>query len=287
MEKIKIKSYCKINLSLKVLKKLNTGYHNITSLITFSDLHDVISISKIKKPKDKITFSGKFCNNINKKSNTITSVLKTLREKELIKNQSFEINVKKNIPHGSGLGGASSNASYLLNYFNNKMKLKLKKNEMINLAKKIGSDVPVCLEKKNTFLTGKKDKIIRVNNKLNLNLLIVYPNIICSTKKIYKRNRISNSKGNEYYYNKKNSMKLIHRLKNEKNDLEKIVIKIYPRIGKIINYIRSQKGCVFSRITGSGSACIGIFSNRANTISAQKLIRSKYPKYWCVVSKTI
>ena len=287
MKNFKIKSYCKINLSLKILKKLKNGYHNISSLITFCNLHDVISISKIKNPKDKITFSGKFCKGINKKSNTITTLLKILRKKKLIKNQSFKINVKKNIPHGSGLGGASSNASYLLNYFNNKMRLKLKKNEMINMAKKIGSDVPICLEKRNTFLTGKKDKILRINNKFNLNLLVVYPNIVCSTRKIYKRNRINSSIGNEYYYNKKNSIKLIHSLKNEKNDLEKIVIKIYPRIGKIINYIKSQKGCVFSRITGSGSACIGIFSNRLNTISAQKSIRLKYPKYWCVVSKTI
>mgnify|MGYP000373215835 CR=1 FL=1 len=287
MKNFKIKSYCKINLSLKIIKKLKNGYHNISSLITFSDLHDIISISKIKKPKDKITFSGKFCNNISKKSNTITAVLKILREKKLIKNQSFKINVKKNIPHGSGLGGASSNASYLLNYFNNKMRLKLKKNEMINMAKKIGSDVPICLEKKNTFLTGKKDKIIRVNNKFNLNLLIVYPNIVCSTKKIYRRYRIKNSTKYQSYFNEKNNIKLIDYLKREKNDLEKIVIKIYPKVGEIIYCIRGQKGCLFSRITGSGSACIGIFSNRPNAISAQKLIRSRYPKYWSVVSKTI
>ena len=287
MKNFKIKSYCKINLSLKIIKKLKNGYHNISSLITFCDLHDVISISKIKKSKDRITFSGKFCKNINKKTNTISALLKILREKKLIKNQSFKINVKKNIPHGSGLGGASSNASYLLNYFNDKMRLKLNKNKMVSLAKKIGSDVPICLEKKNTFLTGKKDKMIRINHKFNLNLLVVYPNIICSTRKVYRKNRVTNSRVSEYYFNKKNSIQLIHRLKNEKNDLEKIVIKIYPRIRKIINYIKSQKGCVFSRITGSGSACIGIFSNRPNTISAQKSIRLKYPKYWCVVSKTI
>ena len=83
------------------------------------------------------------------------------------------------------------------------------------------------------------------------------------------------------------SQECLENFMNEKNDLEKIVVTIYPKIGKIINYIKSQKGCIFSRITGSGSACIGIFSNRLNTISAQKLIRSKYPNYWCVVSKTI
>ena len=89
------------------------------------------------------------------------------------------------------------------------------------------------------------------------------------------------------YSNKKNRKKLIDYLRNEKNDLEKIVVKTYPKIGKIINYINIQKGCLFSRITGSGSACIGIFSNRDNTIFAKKLVKLKYPKYWCAVSKTI
>ena len=287
MKIFKIKSYCKVNLSLKVIKELKNGYHNISSLITFIDLYDIISISKIDKSKDIISFSGKFSKGIDKKNNTITKLLILLRKKKLIKEQSFKINIEKNIPYGSGLGGGSSNASNLLNYFNNEMKLKLKKNKLINLAKKIGSDVPICLEKKNTFLTGKKNKMLRINKKFNLNLLIVYPNIVCSTKKIYKRNRIKNSTKYQSYFNEKNNIKLIDYLKREKNDLEKIVIKIYPKVGEIIYCIKIQKGCLFSRITGSGSACIGIFSNRANAISAQKLIRSRYPKYWSVVSKTI
>jgi len=287
VDNIKIKSYCKINLSLKVLQKLNSGYHNIISLITFCDLHDVISISRIRNLKDEISFSGKFKKGINKKSNTITKVLNLLRSIKLLENQAFKINVRKNIPHGSGLGGGSSNAADLLNYFNSKMKLKLSKNKIKKLAGQIGFDVPVNLEKRNTFLTGKKGKILRLNQKFKLNLLIVYPNLICSTKKIYERNRkINLSKPQSIFYIK-NNKKLINLLKNENNDLEKTVIKIYPKVKKIIDYIKSQKGCYFSRITGSGSACIGIFSNMKNAIYAQKLIKLKYPKYWCAVSKTI
>ena len=75
MKNFKIKSYCKINLSLRIIKKLNNGYHNIMSLITFCDLHDVITISKIKNLNDKISFSGKFKKCINKKSNTVTKIL--------------------------------------------------------------------------------------------------------------------------------------------------------------------------------------------------------------------
>ena len=287
MKKYQIKSYCKINLSLKVLKKLKNGYHNITSLITFCNLHNLISINISKKNKDEIIFSGKFKKGINKKKNTLTNLLFVLRKKKLLEKKFFKLNIKKNIPHGSGLGGGSANAASLLNFLNIKMNLRLNNKKINQIAHKIGFDVASLLKRKNTFFTGNKRKLIRLGNSFNLYVLIVYPNVICSTRMIYKRNRIIKSTGSEYYYNKKSSIKLIQRLKNEKNDLEKIVIKIYPRIGKIINYIRSQKGCVFSRITGSGSACIGIFSNRANTISAQKLIRSKYPKYWCVVSKTI
>ena len=287
MKNFKIKSYCKINLFLRVLRKLNNGYHTIMSLITFCELHDTISIFKIKSLRDKISFSGRFKGGINKKSNTVTKVLDLFRRTKLLKNQAFKINIQKNIPHGSGLGGGSSNAADLINFFNLNMKLKLNKNKIKKLADQIGFDVPINLERKNTFLTGKKDNILRLNQNFRLNLLIVYPNIICSTKKIYEKNRKKSLIKPQYYFYKKNNKALIDFLINENNDLEETVIKIYPKVKKIINYIKSQNGCYFSRITGSGSACIGIFSNMKNAIYVQKLIKLKYPKYWCVVSKTI
>jgi len=287
VKNFKIKSYCKINLSLKVLKKLNNGYHNLISLITFCNLHDIISISKIQGPHDKISFSGKFKKGINKRLNTITKVLNLLRKHRLLEKETFKINVQKNIPHGSGLGGGSSNAADLLNYFSLKMKVKLKKKEINKLAYQIGFDVPVNMLKKNTFLTGKTGEILRLNQKFKLNLLVVYPNVICSTKKIFKKNKKISPLKTYSFFHLKNNKKLISFLKKESNDLETAAIKTYPKIGKVINLIKSQKGCYFSRITGSGSACIGVFFNMKNAIYAQKLIKRKYPKYWSAVSKTI
>ena len=287
MEKFKLKSFCKINLLLRVLKRLKNGYHNISSLITFCDLHDVISISETNLLKDKISFSGRFGKGIKLDSNTVTKVLHHLRKKKFLKKRSFSINIKKNIPHGSGLGGGSSNAAVLLNFFKSKMCLKMNKKEIIKIAYKIGFDVPIILKKENTILTGKKNQFLRINNKFNLNIIIVYPNIHCSTEEIYKRNKkfSSNKPSLKYLVNNKN--KLIDSLKNENNDFEKIVIKLYPKIGNLINFIKIQDGCYFSRITGSGSACIGIFSDKRNTICAQKLIKLKFPKYWSMISKTI
>ena len=286
MKSFKIKSYCKLNLFLKVVKKLKNGYHNIISLVTYCELYDIILIKKINSSKDIISFSGKFKNGINNKSNTITKLLDLLRKNNLITNQFFKIDIKKNIPHGSGLGGGSSNAANLLNYFNKKIKLNLNNNKINKLARQIGFDVPVILERKNTFLNGNKEKIIRLKKKFGFNVLIVYPNIICSTKKIYGQNN-KKSIIKSSFFKVKNNRQLINFLKNENNDLEKTVVKLYPKIGKIISFIKSQNGCYFSRITGSGSACFGIFSNMKNAIYAQKLIKLKYPKYWSVVSKTI
>ena len=287
MRKYKIKSFCKINLLLRVLKKISNEYHSIKSLVTFCNLHDVISINKIKGLRDKIIFSGRFKKGINKKLNTITKVLYLLRKRKFFTRQAFRIKIQKNIPHGAGLGSGSSNAADLLNYFNLKMSLKLNKGEINKMASSIGFDVPIALEKKNTLLTGKKGKILRLNCKFKLNILIVYPNIICSTKKIYKKNKkftISRSQPNFHIMNK---IKLINYLKNENNDLEKTVTKFYPKIGEIIDLIKVQNGCYFSRITGSGSACIGIFSNMKSAVFAQKLMKLKFPNYWCAVSKTI
>ena len=287
MNSFKIKSYCKINLTLKVISKLNSGYHNIASLITFSYLHDDIFISKINKLKDEIIFSGKFKKGINKKSNTITKVLKLLRNKNFLKDQFFRINVKKNIPHGSGLGGGSSNAAYLLNYLDDKMKLKLNTKYMNLIANKIGNDVPIILKKKNSFLNGKRGKIVRSNKKFNLNLLVVYPNIICSTKKVFQNNKKMSSINPDNVVASIQRKNLISFLAQESNDLHESVIQLYPKVEKIINHIKSLNGCYFSRITGSGSACIGIFRNKKNAKDAKNLIKLKYPNYWCVVSKTI
>jgi len=285
MKNFKLKSYCKINLFLRIVSKLKNGYHNIKSLITWLQLYDVILVKKSNNKKDKINFSGKFKLGIDSEFNTITKLLNLLRKNNYLKKEKFIINIQKNIPHGSGLGGGSSNAGDLLNYFNIKLKLSQKKINLI--AREIGFDVPISLKKKNTFLNGKNNGILRLNKRLNLNLLIVYPNVVCSTKKIYQKNRQIGLSKVQMLFGFQNKKQLINILKKEENDLEKTVIKIYPKVGRVIDLIKSQKGCYFSRITGSGSACFGIFSNMENAIYAQKMIKRKNPNYWCAVSKTM
>ena len=167
------------------------------------------------------------------------------------------------------------------------MCLNLKKNEIIKIARQVGFDVPINLEKTNVYLTGKKNETIRLNKKFKFIILLVYPNIICSTKKIYKKNKVQSLFQAVPKFKTMNQRNLIQFLKKENNDLQKTVIKLHPEIEKIIDFIKVQNGCYFSRITGSGSVCVGIFSNTKTAIYTQKLIKLKFPKYWSVLSKSI
>ena len=83
MIKTFLKSPAKINLSLKIGKKINYKYHNIQSVIFLINLHDKITIKKITKKKDILKFTGKFKKNIKLKNNSVSQSMYFLRKKKL------------------------------------------------------------------------------------------------------------------------------------------------------------------------------------------------------------
>ena len=278
-----IKSYCKINLFLKVLKKNNMGLHDIQSTTMLIGLHDKISIKKVKKKKDEVIFSGPFKKNISVTTNTITSVLSILRTQNLIHpDKRYKIIVNKKVPVFAGLGGGTGNAAAIIKFFlKNKISSKLFK----ILENKIGSDLRLFFFN-HSFQKDLK-KITTFKKKYIFYFLLIYPKIKSSTKQVYScvkkfssALRIDPSK--ILYRDQYNKF-----LVNENNDLQKIVEKKHKKIKDILNLIRLQKDCLYSRMTGSGSVCFGTFSNRKSASSAVKVLKKKYPNYWCVVTKSI
>ena len=282
-----INSFCKINLSLRVIQKLHTGVHTIQSLVTFANLFDIIKIKEINSKKDQIKFYGKFKHNINLRSNTVSQTLDILRKNNYLKNHKFKIDVRKNIPCGSGLGGGSMNSASLLNFFLSTYNLNINKEKLFKLANEIGSDVPLGLKINNTFLIGGREYLKRFTGKLKLHIVLVNPGIKCSTRDIYSKNKkFSNS------YPKKNNINFqqlfdLGFLKSDRNDLETAVFKQYPKVENLKNFIKKQENCIFSRMTGSGSTCIGYFNKLESVQKAKKNIAKKFPNYWCEVAKTI
>ncbi|MDC0215838.1 4-(cytidine 5'-diphospho)-2-C-methyl-D-erythritol kinase [Candidatus Pelagibacter sp.] len=258
------------------------AYHKIESLVTFAKLYDEIKIKLINKKFNKITFSGKFAKGIGK-NNTITKLLKLLEKKNLLKNKKFYIDIKKNIPQKSGLGGGSMNAASILKYFVKKKIINISEKKIEKLAYKIGSDVPLGLKRKNSILL-KNRRILRLNCKTNFYVLIVKPNFGCSTKKIYssltKYSKSHYTNRNLAFFKKKNLLK-------SNNSLENVVFKKYPKINKLKYFLLTIPKITFVRMTGSGSSIVAYFESKNAVNAAAKIFRKKYKNYWYIVSKTI
>ena len=277
-----IKSYAKINLSLGVIEKINPKYHKIESLISFLKIYDEISIKKIKNKSHKVEFFGKFSKGIGK-HNTVTKLLGLLDKKKCLNNQKYLINIKKNIPQKSGMGGGAMNASAIIRYFKNKNIIGLDDNEINKMANLIGSDVILGLKKKNSILFS-DGNVLRVKNKLNLYTLLVKPNFGCSTKEIYSKIRSFSSKNLK---RKKVNYFKISIILNLKNDLEKIVLKKYPKLQKLKLFMEKLPNVKIVRMSGSGSTFIAYFKSKNASINAAKILKRKYKNYWCILSKTI
>ena len=276
---MRIKSFSKINLTLRVLKKLKSGMHDIETNSMLVNLYDEIFISKDKK--DKIIFKGKFKNKINPQKNTVVQTLKLLRKLNILKNQ-YKIIVKKNIPIYGGLGGGTGNSVSIVKYF---LKKKLNEKLISFCEKKIGSDFRLFLN--NYSFQKKLGKVLKSNNKIKSPILIVFPNIFCKTRNIYKSVQNLSQPSKKNYLKKINEKKLLKLIEKDRNDLQKIVEKKYIKISKLIKLINNQEGCILSRMTGSGSACYGVFQSKKTAKFAMSKLKRKNPKYWCVITKTI
>ena len=279
---MKIKSFAKINLTLNVGKKLNSGLHNIQTNSILIDLHDQIKIKKNKKNKDKIIFKGPFSKSVKKNNNTILNTLKILRNSKKAVNY-YDIEVKKNIPVFSGLGGGTSNSYFVLKkILKNK---KIDKKTFKTIEKKVGSDIKLFHFKQ--VFQKNLNNIINYKKNFNLYLLLIYPYINCSTKRIYSKVKKVSKFSRLNYSNFKKIDKFLKDVSSDKNDLQKIVENGHPEVTKILKNLQLQKGCCFSRMTGSGSVCYGIFKNRRSTYLAAKNFNKIFPNYWHAIAKTI
>ena len=277
-----LKSYAKINLTLTVNKRLSTGLHNIQTTYCLINLADRISIKKIRnRSSDKLYFTGPFAKDVKKSKNSVQKILKILREHKLITNY-FSVKVQKNVPVYAGLGGGTSNAASVLNYLCRKKINKKLLNKAIEIS---GSDMRLFL-----FNQGYMENLQTISpfkKKHKLYFLIVFPKIKSSTKEVYSKLKKYSAKKKFQRNRLKKKQFFINYISKTKNDLQSIVEKKHPLIRELLTNIRSYQGCFFSKMTGSGSACYGLFVNEHRSKVALHSLRKRYPKFWFSIAKTI
>ena len=133
-------SPAKINLYLEVLEKTSSGYHNIESLMTFCDFGDIISIKKARS--FKFTIDGPFSKQLSLKDNIVLKSVSFI-EKLVNKSLTVHINLTKNLPISSGMGGGSSNAATVILCLIEMFNINCKEDFHESLFS-LGADIPFC-----------------------------------------------------------------------------------------------------------------------------------------------
>ena len=250
------KAYAKINLSLDILRKREDGYHELKMIMQTVSLYDEIYIEKadtisIECNKDDIPLNNK---NLAWKAAdaffNYTSI-----------NSGCKIKLIKNIPDGAGLGGGSSDAATVLLALNEIFNTNLTNEELIDIAVKIGADVPFFILQGTCLAEGIGEKLTKIENNTDPYILIHKPSFSISTKWAYENLKLDNK--NNYDVDK-----IVENLKDKNYDfkdifnyLEDVSVSEYPQINDIKNKMKNY-GATASLMSGSGSSVFGIFNDK-------------------------
>ncbi len=280
-----INSYAKINLFLKIGKKLSSGYHNIQGVMQRIELSDSLSIEPINEDKIIVECTNKELEN----ENNLAYKAALLLKKRFKVRHGVRIFIEKNIPIEAGLGGGSSDAATALLNLNKLWGLKLKEKQMVELASQIGSDVPFFIGENAALVEGIGDKIKRIKKSFSINIILINPGFRVSTKWAYsafdKQKPRIKAKADIKNLIKAIEKKDIKEIANNlHNDFEHIVTKKYKVINEIKNNLL-RNDALNACVSGSGPTVFGIYNSIYEAREAFFKIQYDYP--FVFLTKTI
>ncbi len=181
MNRVKIKSYAKVNLTLEITG-VEEGYHSLDSVVASVDIYDLLVLKKRKGALSRITMKGMGSERIPPEKNNALKAAEAFST--AFGTDGADVTVYKNIPIGAGLGGSSADVVGVLNgmaaLYNVTDREKLKA-----LADSLGSDTGYMLEGGFARMQGRGEKVTRLSLTNTLHFLLLCPNTTVSAKECY------------------------------------------------------------------------------------------------------
>ena len=258
----------KINLGLNIVSKREDGYHNIESVFYPIPLFDILEV--IPSKNKEIPFYLEVIGMPNDgKPNLVEKAYRGISQKHEI--PPIEVTLKKCIPFAAGLGGGSADAAYTLKVLTDMFIKTPNYEELHNIGKSIGADVPFFIKNKPVFAEGIGTDFSDINLSLKgYYIVLIKPDIAISTAEAY-----SGVTPSVPDYDLREILKLpISKWRTVvKNDFEKSLFPKYPRL-KAIKDALYECGAEYASMSGSGSSIFGIFKNYPNKEKISKFTAS-------------
>ncbi|MFO7574170.1 MAG: 4-(cytidine 5'-diphospho)-2-C-methyl-D-erythritol kinase [Bacteroidales bacterium] len=264
----------KINIGLTIVRKRDDGFHDIETIFYPAGLSDALEfvVSEAGLGPDELTVTG-VAAGCRPEENLVIKAVNLLRAKYKI--PFLRIHLHKVIPPGSGLGGGSSDASAMLMLLNRTFKLQIGRQELEDMALKLGSDCPFFIQGSPVLATGRGEVFTSLPCFLDgYYLVIVRENIHISTPLAY-----ANSKPHGKTSGLEELIKApLEEWKNNiKNDFEEYAFREHPRL-ELLKQGLYDSGALYSSMSGSGSAIYGIFRTKPESPPPGNIIWQGWPK---------
>ncbi|MGR5390399.1 4-(cytidine 5'-diphospho)-2-C-methyl-D-erythritol kinase [Vibrio crassostreae] len=251
-------SPAKLNLFLYITGRRDNGYHELQTLFQFVDFGDELTVTANKKTS-AITITPAIPG-VATEDNLIWKAATALQQ---YTSTSFgaDIELKKMLPMGGGIGGGSSNAATVLVALNYLWQLNLSDDQLAKIGLKLGADVPVFVRGYAAFAEGVGEQLQPANPDEKW-YLVVKPQVSIATVDIFTHSELTRN-------TPKRALSTL--LEQEYvNDCEKIVRMLYPEVDKQLSWLLQYAP---SRLTGTGSCVFAEF----NSEKEAELVREQLP----------
>lgn len=191
--KFSLKSNAKINIGLNVTGVLPNGYHLLDMVMVPISLTDRLD-GEIFDEEGELEITTNKPSIPTGKENILWKIYNKFYEMSGLPRKRIKLHLEKVIPHEAGLGGGSSNGAFFLkelnSYHNNFFSLE----ELIEIGKSIGADIPFFIVNKPSRVKGIGEEIEVIENNLDRDIILIKPNFGVSTAKAYKNMYMLNNK---------------------------------------------------------------------------------------------
>ena len=266
------KCYGKINLSLDSLYKREDGYHEIDTTMTRISLFDKLKIKENNTNEIKIKTNSKVLSDENIESNLIYKAWSLLKDR--VKSPGVDVYLEKNIPIAAGLAGGSTNCAEMILALNDLWDLALKDEEIFEIGKKLGADVPFFFLKKSARAQGIGEILSEFKINLDMKILLVNDGTAISSNFVYKRLKDYGTVETEKIIKGlEDSDKSI--VKDFKNVMEDVVYENFPHLLDIKNRLENF-GASKALLSGSGASIFAVFFDEDQINKAYQSIKDDY-----------
>jgi 4-diphosphocytidyl-2-C-methyl-D-erythritol kinase len=265
----RIHAPAKLNLNLRVTGRRDDGYHLLDSVVVFTDFGDWIDLEPAHE--DSVAVTGDFASSVGTgEDNICLRALAAFRDHGGAAGY-HSITIEKRIPVGAGLGGGSSNAAVILRYLNRTSPTPIADKRLAEAALSLGADVPVCLAGTAQRMQGIGDILIPVDPVPHGHLVLARANVMLPTAKVFQSLRESGSKESAALRNSE-ILGSVADIIAAGNDLQAAAMSLSPDIARVLDQLRDGNRVIATQMSGSGSACFGLFNNGDDAATAAETL---------------